>query len=149
MKFLLSNYAYLVNLQMLYITTSDHNSTLIPTVNPPEITRHPENISVATGASTVFTVEATGDNLQFQWQKNGKDIDQDECRLQCSHADNISTLHIECVEKSDKGHYKCLVKNPVQKRVLATRVAELCVCEFTFYVLTLELSATFAREIDP
>ena len=134
MKFLLSDYAYLVNLQMLYITTSDHNSTFILTVNPPKITRHPENISVATGASTVLTVEATGDNLQFQWQKNGKDIDQDESRLHCSHTDNISTLRIEHVEKSDRGHYKCLVK--VQKRVLTTHDAELSVCEFSFYVCT-------------
>ena len=127
---------------MLYITTSDHNSTFILTVNPPEITRHPENISVATGATAVFTVEATGDNLQFQWQKNDKDIDQDKFRLQCNHTDNISTLRIECVEKSDKGHYKCLVKNLVRKGVLATRVAELCVCEFSFYlciILTREL----------
>ena len=119
-------------------------SNFILTVNPPKIIRHPENISVATGASTVFTVEATGDNLQFQWQRNDKDIDRDKFRLQCNHTDNISTLRIEHVENSDKGHYKCLVKNPVQERVLTTHEAELCVCEFSFYVyvctiFTLEL----------
>ena len=129
MKFLLSDYAYLVN---LYITTSDHNSTLILTVNPPEITQHPENISVATRASTVFTVEATGDNLQFQWQRNGKDIDQEQSRLQCSHTENISTLRIECVEKSDKGHYTCFINNPVGKSGITSHEAELNVCEFFF-----------------
>ena len=104
--------------------------TFTLTDNPLKITRHPENTSVATGAPAVFTVEATGDNLQFQWQKNGKDIDQDESRLQRSHTDNISTLHIECVEKSDKDHYTCFIKSPVEKSGITSHETELNVCEF-------------------
>ena len=104
--------------------------TFTLTDNPPKITQHPESTSVATGAPAVFTVEATGDNLQFQWQKNGKDIDQDKSRLYCSHTDIISTLRIECVEKNDKGHYSCFINSPVEKSGIISHEAELNVCEF-------------------
>ena len=100
------------------------------TVDPPKITRHPESQSVVTQTTIAFTVEATGDDLQFLWQKDDKDIDKNESRLQCSQTDNTSTLHIEHVKKSDQGHYKCLVKNQVEKSGTKSDVAELIVCEF-------------------
>ena len=114
----------------------NHRSQLICflTVDPPMITRHPESKSIVTGTPTAFTVEATGDELQFQWQKDGEDIDRNESRLQCSQTDKTSTLHIQCVEKSDKGHYTCLVKNAVQKNEEISREAELTVCELSFCV---------------
>ena len=87
-------------------------------VDPPKIIRHPENHSVATGADTMFTVETTGDELQFQWQKDGIDIDSSEPRLQCNSTRNISTLYIKYTNKSDKGHYRCLITNPVERRGL-------------------------------
>ena len=120
--------------------------TFTLTVNPPEIIRHPESTSVATGAPAVFTVEATGDKLQFQWQKNGKDIDQDKSRLHCSHTDNISTLCIEHVEKSDKGHYTCFINNLVEKSGITSQEAELNVCEFLFFFfcLCVELTMNFS-----
>ena len=34
-----------------------------------------------TGIPIAFTVEATGDELQFLWEKDGKDIDKNESRL--------------------------------------------------------------------
>ena len=78
-------------------------------VDPPRITQHPKDQSVATGADVSFHVEATGDNLHFQWQKNHSDLgDGDRC---CGTRTN--RLHIIEVEKSDKGRYRCLVKNSV------------------------------------
>ena len=85
------------------------------------------------GISTSFTVEATGDNLQFQWQKDGQDIDRNVSRLQCSNTANTSTLHINVVEKSDEGHYKCHVKNLVEKSGKASHVAKLNICKLSFY----------------
>ena len=64
---------------------------------------------MATGASTTLTVEASGDDLQFQWRKNGKDL-HDGSKY---HGTKTHTLHIKDVEKSDKGNYQCLVKNDV------------------------------------
>ena len=100
------------------------------TVDPPKITRHPESQSVVTGTPIAFTVEATGDDLQFLWQKDDEDIDKNESRLQRSQTDNTSTLCIQHVKKSDQGHYKCLVKNPVEKSGTKSYVAELIVREF-------------------
>ena len=76
------------------------------TVYPPKITQHPENKSVPTGASTTLTVEASGDDLQFQWQKDGKDLHDDSKY----HGTKTHTLHIKDVEK---GNYQCVVKNDV------------------------------------
>ena len=98
--------------------------------DPPEITQHPKHQSVSPGADVAFSVEATGDDLQFQWQKDGKDIDRDESRLQYSQTDKSSTLQIRCVEKSDKGHYGCRVRNAVENSGKTSHTAELTVCEF-------------------
>ena len=85
---------------------------------------------MVTGTAIAFTVEATGDDLQFLWRKDGKDVDKNESRLQCSQTDNTGTLHIQHVKKSDQGHYKCLVKNPVKESGTISDVARLTVCEF-------------------
>ena len=79
------------------------------TVDPPMITQHLENNSVAIGTSTTFTVETLGDDLQFKWRKNGKDL-HDGSKYRGT---KTYTLHIKDVQKSDKGNYQCLVKNNV------------------------------------
>ena len=101
------------------------------------------------GTPLAFTVEATGDDLQFLWQKDGKDINKNEPRLQCSQTDNTSTLHIQHVKKIDQGHYRCIVKNPIDKSGTKSDVAEITVREFFllsfFVVLTIEFSFHFGE----
>ena len=99
-------------------------------VDPPKITRDPKSQSVATGTHTTLRVQATGDDLQFQWQKDDIDIDSSEPRTQCNSTGNASILHIQHTEKSDKGHYRCLVKNPIEKMGKASQEANLTVCKF-------------------
>ena len=99
-------------------------------VDPPEITQGPENQSVATGVDAAFRVEAKGDGLQFRWQKDGMDIDSSEPRLHCNSVGNASTLHIKDTKKSDKGHYRCLIRNPVEKRGMLSREANISICKF-------------------
>ena len=98
-------------------------------VDPPKITQHPESKSVATGASTTFVVEASGDDPQFQWKKDGsKDLhDGRKYRGTKTH-----TLHVKDVEKSDKGSYQCRVKNDVNK-VLSAK-ADLTVCKLVIII---------------
>ena len=96
------------------------------TVDPPQITKNMENQSVATGADVTFTVEATGDYLRFQWQKDSENIDSSDSRFSSKQTDSTSILQIKCVKKSDKGHYNCLVKNPVG---MTSSAAELTVCK--------------------
>ena len=102
-------------------------------VGPPEITQGPESQSVANGTDATFRVEATGDDLQFQWQKNERNIIDNESRFKVSKTKDTSTLRIRCVQKSDKGHYRCLVKNPVEKRGNPSKEANLSVCKFFFF----------------
>ena len=101
-------------------------------VYPPEITQDPESQSVATGTDATFRVEAAGDDLQFQWQKDKIDIDSSEPRTQCNSTGDASTLRIQHTEKSDKGHYRCLIKNPFEKMGKYSHEAELTVCRLFF-----------------
>ena len=70
----------------------------------------PESQSVASGSVAEFKVEATGDVLRFQWQKNGSDIHDRGSRYRGTGSD---TLKILLVKESDEGCYRCLVKNYV------------------------------------
>ena len=80
----------------------------ILTVDPPKITRHPESKSVATGKHITMTVQATGDNLHYQWQKDNIDLSDDNRH----HGTGTDTLRIVKVEKGDsKARYRCSVKN--------------------------------------
>ena len=101
------------------------------TVDPPKITQHPESKSVATGVSTTFTVEATGDDLHFQWKKDSeKLLDGRKYRGTKTH-----TLRIKDMEKSDKGSYECLVKNDVGEELSeeADLVVSKLVMKFVFF----------------
>lgn len=53
-------------------------------------------------------MEATGDGLRFQWQKNCSDIDDRGTRYRGTHT---NTLRILEAEKCDEGHYRCRVMN--------------------------------------
>ena len=60
----------------------------------------------------MFTVKATGDHLQFQWQKDRSNL----CEGGKYCDTNTDTLHIVKVEKSDEGRYRCHVMNDTDKK---------------------------------
>ena len=73
---------------------------------------HPKSQSFPTGTEAKFRVQATGDNLQFQWQKNRNYLSDDNRH----HGTGTDTLHIVKVEKGDsKAHYRCSVKNEIEE----------------------------------
>ena len=74
--------------------------------------QHPDCQSVEAGTEAVFRVNATGDKLHFQWQKNHRNLcDSDRyCGIE------TDTLHIIEVEKRDKGRYRCIVKNDMESK---------------------------------
>ena len=45
---------------------------------------------------------------------------------------DTNTLSIQHVNKSDGGHYRCLVKNEVKEDGDVSEEAQLSVCKFTF-----------------
>ena len=103
------------------------------TVDSPKITQHPESKSVATGASTNFTVEANGDDLHFQWNKDSeKFLDGRNYRDTKTH-----TLRIKHVEKSDKGSYQCLIMNDGGEKL--SEEADLAVSKFVVILILLIL----------
>ncbi len=72
------------------------------TVNPkPMITKHPENQSLTVGSTLTLVVEAKGDNLSYQWKKDGKNLS----------GKTQSTLVIPNVQIGDAGMYSCEVSN--------------------------------------
>ena len=75
-----------------------------------------------------------GNNLLFQWQKDGVDIDSNDSRFSSSQADSTSTLRIQCVQKIDEGNYKCIVKNPVEQSEVPSKEAELAVGKFVLHL---------------
>ena len=57
-----------------------------------------------------MTVQATGDNLHYQWQKDDIDLSDDDRHC----GTDTDTLRIIKVEKGDsKAHYRCHVKNEI------------------------------------
>ena len=56
------------------VTTQDFVVTVDGGFNLPTITNNPDNVTVAKGQTATFIVSASGDNLNYQWQKNGRDI---------------------------------------------------------------------------
>ena len=63
--------------------------------------------SVPTGGETTFKIEARGDDLKFQWRKDGTDLKND------SNYGGIDTdrLRIQQVKKSVAGYWIHAVRN--------------------------------------
>ena len=115
---------------LLYFSLIKFLFLFVLIVNIPKITRNPESWSVATGGDVIFRVEAVGDDLEFQWQKDDIDIDSNESRLCCNRTRDSSTLHIQHTKKEDKGRYSCVVKNPCEISGRRSLEADLSVCKF-------------------
>ena len=70
-------------------------------------------MSVATGKDVTIRVQATGDCLHFQWQKDCIDVCDDN-RYRDTDTD---TLLISKVEKSgNKAGYRCHIKNGLDEK---------------------------------
>ena len=102
-----------------------HEQLFSFSVDPPKVTQHPSCQSVPTGAQATFTIEATGDDLIFQWQKNASDVHNGNNYT----GTDTNTLNIRQAKKSDEGHYRCLVKNDVKRDGEVSEKAKLTVCE--------------------
>ena len=73
----------------------------------------------------MLKVEARGDELIFQWLKNGSNLKSDS---NYSGTDT-NILKIRQVKKTDAGCYRCLVKNEVKSEGDISKEAKLNVCE--------------------
>ena len=71
-------------------------------VSPPEITAHPENTTLSIGANATLSVEASGDDLSYQWTRNGNNI--------VGASDGSYTINN--AQANNAGSYICVVTNP-------------------------------------
>ena len=84
--------------------------------DPPRVTNHPRELKNAVlGKPAMFTAEATGtEPLNYQWLhwkpagKEGGSEDWQPCPTEWSDG---ATLTIPSVQKSNEGHYCCLISN--------------------------------------
>ncbi|QHT69191.1 T9SS type A sorting domain-containing protein [Rhodocytophaga rosea] len=91
---------------LYYLSRNGKNSILYKITytqqEAPQITNQPDDITVAEGQSTSFTVSASGTaTLQYQWQKNGKDIP----------GATAAKYAISKTKPQDAGQYRVIVTN--------------------------------------
>ena len=72
-------------------------------IAPPAITTHPQSQALAIDANATLSVQASGDNLTYQWTKNGIAIP----------GANQATLHLGKAKNTDTGNYVCTISNPM------------------------------------
>lgn len=90
------------------VVTSDAvNLTLLA---PPIITRHPTDVFTSAWGVAVFSVEATGDGLTYQWRRNGVPIP----------GAGAASFTITSVRTSDEGDYDVVVTGLCGSIVSAT-----------------------------
>ena len=83
------------------------------------ITGQPVSLTlVVPGQTSTFTVTATGDNLMYQWQKDGVDI---------TTGATSATYTIAAVAESNEGEYQCVVTNAANS--VTSTAASLTVCK--------------------
>ena len=87
----------------------------------PSIQVQPNAQSVAAGEDATFSVEADGDNLTFQWLKDGEEFG-DESGLE---GVNSATLVVKAVDAHDAGTYRVVIAN--EKGVTLSKGASLAV----------------------
>ena len=77
----------------------------------PEITKHPQNVTVAERNNVTLTCNATGNpEPQFSWFKD-KDLVKSTNRIYLSA--NNSLLTMTDVNRNDSGGYLCVARNEV------------------------------------
>lgn len=73
-------------------------------VQPPLITREPQEVTAITGASAVFSILAQGDDINYQWQR-----DEKNCTGATSREYTVHHLSLR-----DSGAlFRCIVTNSV------------------------------------
>ncbi|MCK5792437.1 MAG: immunoglobulin domain-containing protein [Ketobacter sp.] len=98
------------------LTNSTSQSARLFVTALPDITREPQDVSIYPGETAVFTVSASGDDVEYQWQSRGL--------LGWNTLDETSdTLVVEDVSTSTKKQYRVKVKNDGgQKTSRTTRI---------------------------
>jgi hypothetical protein len=74
----------------------------IVTIDPPSLTKQPASVTKVAGGWATFEVGASGQQLAYQWQKDGTDI----------AGATATTYTIDPVAAGSAGAYRCVITNP-------------------------------------
>lgn len=90
------------------VTSDAADLTVSSELTPVTILTHPQNQTVAPGATVVFSVVAAGSpTITYQWRKDGVNL----------NGETGSTLTLAAVDAGDEADYDCVVTNPVNSVV--------------------------------
>jgi len=87
------------------INISSNNSEIFITDIQTEIISQPNSQEVFLYENVIFNISANGSNLNYQWQKNGIDLEN----INNISGVNTNSLNIYNVDNSNQGNYSCIV----------------------------------------
>lgn len=97
------------------VGTETSETITLTVLEDPMITAHPQSAEVALGDTYAFEVEATGDNISYQWQKLGLN-DREWSNVDSEDATSASLL-ITASDSTDQVQYRCVVQNQFNRAV--------------------------------
>jgi hypothetical protein len=100
-----------------YLTTTTSIDVVTLAGSSPDITTQPIDLTISQGSSATFSVQATGQNLSYQWKRNGVDI---------SNARSISYT-VSSTSIATAGEYSVVVSSDNGSQPVASRAAKLIV----------------------
>ena len=96
--------------------TLTSNTAMLTTGTPVNIISDPLPVKACNGSIVNFEVNASGSDIQYQWQKDGVPLSNGGT----VSGVNISTLTINGIAPGDIGNYRCLVYNSCNNKVSAS-----------------------------
>jgi hypothetical protein len=136
--------------QSVTFTPADTNNYLITTTSVEVVTQagsssfitnQPIDLTVSQGGSATFSVQATGQNLSYQWKRNGVDISNAKSNSYTVNSASIATAgEYTVVVSSDNGSQP--ITSRVAKLIVTFPLADLTINENSSPVLSVSVTGT-------
>ena len=124
-----------------YLTTTTSIDVVTQAGSNPVITTQPIDLTVSQGNSATFSVQATGQNLSYQWKRNGVDIiDARNSSFTVSSTSIATAGEYSVVVSSDNGSQP--ITSRAAKLIVTFPLADLSINENTSPVLSVSVTGT-------
>ena len=124
-----------------YLTTTTSVDVVTQAGSSPVITIQPIDLTISQGNSATFSVQATGQNLSYQWKRNGVDISNAKSSSYTVSSTSIATAgEYSVVVSSDNGSQP--VTSRAAKLIVTFPLADLNINENTSPVLSVSVTGT-------
>ena len=124
-----------------YLTATTSIDVVTLAGSNPVITNEPIDLTVSQGNSATFSVQATGQNLIYQWKRNGADISNARSSSYTVSSTSIATAgEYSVVVSSDNGSQP--VTSRAAKLIVTFPLADLTLNENTSPVLSVSVTGT-------